>query len=104
MISSVREVQHTICIDIEDAPAVPVAGGRHHKPRGLRISYGRRRDIDRVDLIVEFHGFAQLWPPSQPLPNWLADLVEVHRPTDVDDPQENRRPGLGGLSVRKEEE
>jgi hypothetical protein len=94
--ASVREVKHTVHVDLADAPPLKTAGGRRRKPVGLRIYYGIRQDVQRVDVTVEFRDSAELFPPSCEMPEWMSEIIAEHRPRDVDNPDDDRRTGMGG--------
>lgn len=98
-IAVVREVRHEVRIDLTDAPKLTNVTGRSRKPRGLRLTYGLRRDIARVDIAVEYEDDAELWPPAAEMPGWLAQVVQDYRPRDVDDPNSWRPTGMGGWAV-----
>ncbi|MDJ0460645.1 hypothetical protein [Streptomyces sp. H27-C3] len=97
--ASVREVQHQVRIDLTGAPKITNGSGQTRKPQGLRVTYGRRRDIDRVDLVVEYADSAERVPPADGMPDWVSDLVAKHQPADVDEPDAFRPPGSGGMSI-----
>jgi hypothetical protein len=97
--ASVREIRHEVRIDLTDAPTLTNLVGRTRKPQGLRIGYGLRRDITRVDLIIEWGDAAELWPPAADMPDWLRHIIDAHRPVDVDEPDSWRAIGMGGWPV-----
>lgn len=94
--ASAREIRHKVLIDLTDAPPLETATGRRRKPVGLRIEYGLRRDVSRVDVTVEFHNAAEHYPPSMTMPGWMRVIIEANQPRDVDSPDEDRRTGMGG--------
>jgi len=99
MQATVREIQHQVRIDLTDAPKLTNTVGRTRKPLGLRLSYGLRRDITRVDITIEWDDTAELWPPAADMPDWLRSIIDAHRPADVDEPESYRPSGLGGWPV-----
>ncbi|MER7487975.1 hypothetical protein ABTY20_19115 [Streptomyces sp. NPDC126497] len=103
--ASVREIDHEVRVDLTDAPPVKTATGRRRKPMGLRIRYGARRDVSRVDITLEFRSSAEHFPPVGEMPGWMRRIVEANRPRDVDHPDDDRRTGMGGwpLPVTTEE-
>lgn len=94
--ASVREIKHEVRVNLTDAPPVKTCTGRRRKPTGLRIQYGVGRDVARVDITVEFHNAAELFPPVGEMPAWMREIVDQHRPADVDRPYADRRTGMGG--------
>jgi hypothetical protein len=64
MPGTVREVHQEVRIDLTDAPTLTNTIGRTRIPRGLRITYGARTDITRIDLVIEWEADAELWPPA----------------------------------------
>jgi hypothetical protein len=94
--ASVREISHHVRIDLTDAPPIKTAAGRRRKPKGLRLDYGVSRGVHRVDVVVEFHNAAEHFPPSMEMPGWMRRIVEANRPADVDNPDADRRTGMGG--------
>lgn len=94
---TVREIQHRVRVDLPaDAPKLRDPVGRLRRPTGLRLEYGVRRDVARVDVTVEFRNSASHWPPTAGLPDWLRRIIDAHRPADVDNPDANRRTGVDG--------
>lgn len=98
-IASVREIRYDVRIDLADAPKLTNVCGETRKPAGLRLSYGLRRDITRVDITVEYSDSAELWPPVADMPEWLNRIIDEQRPRDVDAPGEFRPTGAGGWST-----
>lgn len=96
MDSTVREIRHEIRIDLTDAPTLTNLTGRTRKPFGLRLTYGIREDIARVDIAIEWEDTAERWPPAADMPSWLRNLINEYRPRDVDNAPEVRPVGLGG--------
>lgn len=92
----VREIRHEVRVDLPHRPVIKTFTGSRRKVYGLRIDYGIRRDVSRVDIVVEFHNAAEHYPPTMEMPGWMRDIVEAHRPADVDSPDEDRRTGMGG--------
>jgi hypothetical protein len=66
--ATVREISHEVRVDLADAPPLKTITGRRRKPVGLRIQYGARRDVSRVDVTVEFHNSAEHFPPVGEMP------------------------------------
>lgn len=97
--ATVREIQHQVRIDLTDAPKLTNIIGRTRQPVGLRLSYGLRSDITRVDITVEWEDTAELWPPAADMPDWLRRTIDAHRPADVSEPRSNRPTGMGGWPV-----
>ncbi|MFI5687885.1 hypothetical protein [Streptomyces sp. NPDC051636] len=97
--ASIREIRHQIRIDLTDAPPLTDLTGRSRKPVGLRLDYGLRRDITRVDIVIEWQDEASLWPPVSEMPDWLRQIIDEHRPADVHDPDDWRPVGMGGWPV-----
>jgi hypothetical protein len=97
--ATVREVRHEIRIDLTGAPALHDVLGRTRKPMGLRITYGLRADVARVDIAVEYQDEAQLWPPVAEMPDWLNRIITDNMPRDVSAPQGFRPTGMGGWSI-----
>jgi hypothetical protein len=97
--ASVREIQHQVRIDLTNAPTLTDSTGRKRKPFGLRLTYGIRRDITRVDIVIEWEDSAQLWPPVSEMPDWLRRIVDENRPVDVDEPDDWRPTGMGGWPI-----
>ncbi|WP_330236113.1 hypothetical protein [Streptomyces sp. NBC_00566] len=98
-VAVVREVDHEVRIDLTGAPELSNVCGRVRKPFGLRLRYGLRADVSRVDITVEFQDSAELWPPVAEMPDWLNQIIEDHRPRDVDDPRDFRPTGMGGWAI-----
>lgn len=96
LVASVREIHREIRIDLANAPTLTNLNGQTQKPHGLRLTYGIRRDIARVDITVEWEHSAEYWPPAAEMPDWLCDIVTSHQPADVDNPDAFRPAGLGG--------
>jgi hypothetical protein len=94
--ASVREISHEVRVDLTDAAPMKTATGRRRKPVGLRIRYGLTRGVTRVDVTVEFHDAAETFPPVLEMPEWMSRIVEANRPADVDNPDDDRRTGMGG--------
>lgn len=94
--ANVREISHEVRVDLTDAPPLKTFNGRRRKPVGLRIQYGARRDVSRVDITVEFRNSAEHFPPVSEMPEWMRRIVEANRPADVDSPDDDRRTGMGG--------
>jgi hypothetical protein len=94
--ASVREISHEVRVDLTDAAPMKTATGGLRKPVGLRIHYGLSRGVARVDVTVEFHNAAEHFPPSCEMPEWMRRIVEANRPADVDNPDADRRTGMGG--------
>lgn len=99
MAATVREIKHEVRVDLTDAAPMKTSTGRRRKPVGLRIQYGVRQDVSRVDIVLEFHNSAELLPPSCALPAELWAIVEANRPADVDSPDPDRRTGMGGWDL-----
>ncbi len=99
--ASVYEVRHEVRVDLINAPKLTNVIGRVRKPVGLRITYGLRRDIARVDLVVNYESEAELWPPAAEMPDWLNQVIEDHRPSDVDEPEVTRPTGMGGWALSR---
>lgn len=97
--ASTREIRHEARIDLTDAPTLTDCTGRKRKPFGLRLTYGLRRDITRVDIVIEWEDSAELWPPVSEMPDWLRQIIDNNRPGDVDSPDSNRPTGMGGWPV-----
>lgn len=97
--ATVREIRHEVRVDLTDAPALTNPIGQTRKPLGLRLTYGLRTDISRVDIAVEYRDAAELWPPVAEMPDWLNRIITDHMPTDVDAPEAFRPTGLGGWSI-----
>jgi hypothetical protein len=83
-------------VDLTDAAPMKTITGRRRKPVGLRIHYGISQGVSRVDITVEFHNAAEHFPPTMEMPEWMRRIVEANRPADVDNPDEDRRTGMGG--------
>ncbi|WP_086559932.1 hypothetical protein [Streptomyces africanus] len=94
--ASVREISHRVYVNLPDRPIVKTLSGSRRKVYGLRLEYGIRRDISRVDITLEFHNAAEHFPPVMEMPEWMRRIVEANRPADVDNPDPNRRTGMGG--------
>jgi hypothetical protein len=92
----VREISHEVRVNLPDRPVVKTFTGGRRKAYGLRIQYGIRQDVSRVDITVEFHNAAEHFPPVMEMPEWMRRIVEDNRPRDVDSPDSNRRTGMGG--------
>lgn len=94
---TVREIRYEVRVNLPDdmKPMKTFTGGRR-KPVGLRLEYGITRGITRVDITVEFSNAAELFPPVMEMPAWLREIVDRHRPADVDNPLPDRRTGMGG--------
>lgn len=103
LVASVREIRREIRIDLTDAPTLTNLIGQTRKPHGLRLAYGIRRDIARVDIVIEWQDSAEYWPPAAEMPDWLRNIVSSYQPRDVDDPDDFRPAGLGGwpLAARR---
>lgn len=99
LVARVREIRREIRIDLTNAPTLTNLIGQTQKPQGLRLTYGIRRDIARVDITVEWEHSAEYWPPAAQMPDWLRDIVTSHQPRDVDGPDDFRPAGLGGWSL-----
>lgn len=97
--AAVRETRAEIRVNLTDAPKLTNILGRTRQPHGLRITYGARTDITRIDLIVEWESDAELWPPAAELPDWLRQIITDHMPADVDEPDEARPSGVSGLPI-----
>lgn len=97
--ATVREVHHRVRIDLTDAPKLTNLVGRTRQPIGLRLEYGLRRDITRVDITVEWSDAAELWPPAADMSDWLRRTIDAHRPADVGEPSSDRPTGMGGWPV-----
>jgi hypothetical protein len=100
-IAAVREIQHQVRIDLTDAPTLTDCTGRKRKPFGLRLTYGMRRDVARIDVVIEWEDSAQLWPPVSEMPDWLQQIIDDHQPADVDGPVEPRPTGMGGWPLKR---
>jgi hypothetical protein len=100
--TAVHEIRHHVRIDLTDAPPLTDPTGRRRKPIGVDITYGLRRDIARVDIAIQWHDEASLWPPSCEMPDWLRQVIDEHRPADVDEPDEKRPTGMGGWPLHSE--
>lgn len=94
--ASVREISHRVYVNLPDRPVVKTFNGSRRKVYGLRIEYGLRRDVSRVDIVVEFRNAAEHFPPVGEMPEWMRRIVEANRPRDVDSPDSDRRTGMGG--------
>lgn len=94
--ANVREISHEVRVDLTDAAPMKTFTGRRRKPVGLRIRYGLTRGVSRVDITVEFHNAAEHFPPVMEMPEWMRRIVEANRPADVDNPDADRRTGMGG--------
>jgi hypothetical protein len=99
MPGTVREVHQEVRIDLTDAPTLTNTIGRTRIPRGLRITYGARTDITRIDLVIEWEADAELWPPAAEIPGWLRQIITDHMPRDVDYPDGGRLTGMTGLPI-----
>ncbi|MEV0526004.1 hypothetical protein AB0I66_21445 [Streptomyces sp. NPDC050439] len=97
--TAVREIRSQVRIDLTNAPTLTNTIGRTRHPHGLRITYGARTDITRIDLAVEWEDDAELWPPAAELPDWLRQIITDHMPADVDHPERDRPSGLTGLPI-----
>lgn len=97
--ASVREIRHEVRVNLADAQPLKTFTGRRRKPVGLRIQYGIRADISRVDVTVEFHDAAETFPPVMEMPGWMREIVDANRPADVDSPWEDRRTGTTGWDL-----
>ena len=97
--ASVREIRAEIRIDLTNAPTLTNTIGNTRTPRGLRITYGARTDITRIDLVVEWENSAELWPPTAEMPDWMAQIITDHMPRDVDNPDGWRATGVSGLPI-----
>lgn len=97
--ATVREIRHHVRIDLTHAPPLTNTIGRTRKPYGLRLDYALRRDITRVDIVVEWEDAAEWWPPAAEMPDWLRQIVDKYRPADVDEPDADRPTGMGGWPV-----
>ncbi|MFD4257750.1 hypothetical protein ACFWR9_08960 [Streptomyces sp. NPDC058534] len=97
--TAVHEIRHEIRIDLTDAPALTNSAGRTRQPIGVHLTYGLRRDITRVDIAVQWHDSAELWPPSCEMPGWLRKVIDDHRPADVDEPEDARPTGKYGWPI-----
>jgi hypothetical protein len=93
---SVREISHEVRVDLTDAEPMKTFTGRRRKPVGLRIRYGLTRGVSRVDVTVEFHNAAETFPPVMEMPEWMRWIVRANCPADVDNPDADRRTGMGG--------
>jgi hypothetical protein len=96
---SVQEISHRVRVDLPGRPAIKTPGGSRRKLYGLRIDYGIRRDVSRVDIDLVFHNSAEHFPPDADMPGWMQTIVEENRPADVDNPLPDRRTGMGGWDV-----
>jgi hypothetical protein len=94
--ASVREIRHEVRVDLTDAAPMKTSTGGRRKPVGLRIHYGLSRGVARADITVEFHNAAEHFPPATEMPEWMRRIVEANRPADVDNPDADRRTGMGG--------
>jgi hypothetical protein len=94
---TVREIRYEVRVSLPDdmKPMKTMAGGRR-KPVGLRLDYSITRGITRVDIVVEYATAAEHFPPVVEMPGWMREIVDRHRPADVDRPDANRRTGMGG--------
>jgi hypothetical protein len=54
-IATVREIRHEARIDLTDAPKLTNVVGQTRRPLGLRLTYGLRADITRVDITIEIY-------------------------------------------------
>jgi hypothetical protein len=99
MQTTVREIQHQVRINLTDAPKLTNVIGRTRQPLGLRLTYGLRSDITRVDITVEWEDTAEMWPPVADMPDWLRCIIDDHRPADVDELESYRPTGMGGWPV-----
>lgn len=97
--SAVHEIRHEVRIDLTDAPKLTDLIGRRRKPIGVHLIYGLRRDITRVDIAIQWEGEASLWSPSHEMPPWLRQIIDGHRPRDVDEPDDYRPTGAGGWPI-----
>lgn len=98
---TVREIQHRVRVNLPaDMPPMKTATGRRRKPLGLRLDYAVSRGITRVDITVEYHNEAEYFPPVAEMPAWMREIVDRHRPADVDSPDANRRTGMGGWPLK----
>lgn len=97
--ASVREIHHRIRIDLTGAPKLTNLAGRTRVPVGLRLDYGLRQDVSRLDIVIEWDDAAELWPPAADMPTWLRQIIDAHRPVDVDDPDIPRPTGMGGWPI-----
>lgn len=98
--ATVREIRHEVRIDLPaDMKPMKTFSGQRRKPTGLRLEYGISRGVTRVDVTVEFHNAAELFPPVLEMPAWMLRYVERHRPADVDLPMPDRRTGMGGWDL-----
>lgn len=95
----VREIRHEVRIDLTDAPKLTNVVGRTRQPLGLRLIYGLRADITRVDITIEYDDSAEHWPPVADMPEWLSRIIEEQRPRDVDAPHDFRPTGMGGWAI-----
>lgn len=97
--ATVCEIRHEVRIDLTNAPTLTDLTGRTRKPFGLRLTYGLRADVTRVDIVIEWEDSAQLWPPAADMPGWLQQIIVDRRPADVDTPDDWRPVGMGGWPV-----
>ncbi|MFK0018207.1 hypothetical protein [Streptomyces sp. NPDC090798] len=99
MTATVREIRHEVRIDLTDAPKLTNIVGNTRRPLGLRLIYGLRADITRVDITIEYDDAAEHWPPVADMPEWLSQIIEEQRPRDVDAPNDFRPTGMGGWAI-----
>jgi hypothetical protein len=100
---TVREIRHEVRVDLPaDMRPMKTFTGRRRKPVGLRLQYGVTQGVTRVDITVEFHNAAELFPPVMTMPAWMREIVNRHRPADVDNPLPDRRTGMGGWPLGME--
>ena len=94
---TVREIRHYVRVDLPaDMKPMKTATGGRRKPVGLRLDYAVSQGITRVDITVVFHNAAEHFPPVMEMPGWMREIVDRHRPADVDNPDADRRTGMGG--------
>lgn len=98
--ANVREIKHRVHVDLADAPPITTAFSNRRRPAALLLEYGIGRDVQRVDVAVQWrNGHREHFPPDGDMPGWMRRIVEDNLPRDVDSPDANRRTGMGGWPV-----
>lgn len=76
-----RQVQHRISLDLDTPQPLTDVIGRTRQVQAVRIEYGLSAIAQRVDVVVEYQDCTQLLPPVTPIPEWLQELIDEHKPT-----------------------
>lgn len=80
MATTVTEIHHRICLDLDTPQPFTDLLGRTRQVHGLRIEYGLSPIAHRVDVVVEYQDSAQLIPPAASIPAWIRTLIDQHKP------------------------